>query len=130
MKVSYAWLKKYFDKDIPAPEKLAELFNVHFSEVESVEKVDDDTVFDIKVLPDRAHYALGHKGVAYEVHMITGIPLSGIVSKGLEFPVDKKIAAPKVEIKSPLCRRYIVRKIENIKIEKYIRSVLNFIQKE
>ncbi len=118
MKVSYTWLSKYFDKKLPTPEKLTELFNIHFSEVEGVEKIGDDTVLDVKVLPDRAHYALGHKGVAYETHVITGIPLGKIVSEELVFPTDKKITAPKVEIKSSLCRRYIARKIENIKIGK------------
>lgn len=118
MKVSYTWLSKYFDKKLPTPEKLAELFNVHFSEVEAMEKIGADTMLDVKVLPDRAHYALGHKGIAYETHLITGISLGKIVSEKIDFPINEKILPPQVEIKSDLCRRYIARRIENIHIGK------------
>ena len=64
MKISYNWLQSYFEDKLPSPEKLAERITFSFAEVESIEKVGDDTVFDIKVLPDRACYALSHRGVA------------------------------------------------------------------
>ncbi len=73
MKVSHAWIQQYFETPIPSAEKLAELFTFHAFEVEGVEKVGGDTVIDVKVLPDRAHYALSHRGIASEVAALTGL---------------------------------------------------------
>ena len=81
MKISYNWLQAYFEKPLPAPEKLAELISFGFSEVESVEKKGDDFVFDVKVLPDRACYALSHRGFAYDVSAFLGVP-----KKTVEYP--------------------------------------------
>jgi len=55
MKISYNWLKSYIP-EIPQPEKLADVFTYHLCEVESLEKlgtsgVDEDTIFDINILP-------------------------------------------------------------------------------
>jgi phenylalanyl-tRNA synthetase beta chain len=75
MKVSYDWLQTYFKEKLPAPEKLADLFTFHTFEVEGMEKIGSDTVFDIKVLPDRANYALSHRGVAREISFITGMDI-------------------------------------------------------
>jgi len=122
MKVSYNWLQqKYFDKLLPSPEKLAELLSAHAFEVENIEKLSDDTVFDIKVLPDRAHYALSHAGIALEISAISGISLK--VSEGLSFrqsrkesPSDK-VKAPEIKVEDEkLCSRYVARRIENVKI--------------
>ena len=79
MKVSYKWLQTYFEKELPAPSVLADLFTFHSFEVEGVENVTTsdgttDTVIDAKVLPDRAHYALSHRGIAEEIHILTGLP--------------------------------------------------------
>jgi hypothetical protein len=54
MKVSYKWLEKYFESKIPAPEVLSDLFTAHTFEVESLDKVGDDSVFDFKI------YLIGH----------------------------------------------------------------------
>jgi phenylalanyl-tRNA synthetase beta chain len=113
MKVSYNWLSQYFNEKLPTPEKLAELFTFRFSEVEGIEKVGDDTILDVKVLPDRAHYALCHRGVALEVSAITGLQ-----------KMSPKITAPSVskttrsiKVESKLCRRYTARVIEGITVE-------------
>lgn len=67
MKVSYAWLQTFFKEPLPTPEEVVELFTFHTFEVEDVERRQDDVVFDIKVLPDRAPYALSHQGIAREL---------------------------------------------------------------
>jgi hypothetical protein len=52
------------------PEKLAWIFLLyHLCEIESLEKlgtsgVDEDWIFDIKILPNRAHDLLSHQGVS------------------------------------------------------------------
>ena len=75
MKTSYNWLQTYFEEQLPAPEKLAELLTMRVFEVEGVEQKDGDSILDIKVLPDRAHYCLSHRGIAGEVSAIIGLPL-------------------------------------------------------
>lgn len=67
MKVSTAWLQTFFDAPLPPTEKLVEALTFHSSEVEEVTGEGEDTVLDVKVLPDRAHYALCHRGIAYEL---------------------------------------------------------------
>ena len=58
MKVSYNWLQNYFEEKLPEPEKVSEGVIFHSFEVEEMEKVGNDTIFDIKILPDRAHDCL------------------------------------------------------------------------
>src|SRR3989344_3402694 len=70
MKVSYNWLQEYISGKLPKPEKVAELLTMHSFEVEAVEKVGKDSVFDIAVLPNRAHDCLSHIGIAKELTTI------------------------------------------------------------
>lgn len=120
MKVSYAWLQTYFKKNflsrgLPRPQILADLFNAYAFEVESIEKIGRDTVFDIKVLPDRAHYALSHRGVAREASAITGKSYNEKQIK----PVvcDDSINRPSVTITdSKKCRRYCARRIQDLSV--------------
>jgi phenylalanyl-tRNA synthetase beta chain len=117
MKVSCAWLATYFDKPIPAAGKLAELFTFHSFEVEGVE----GDVFDVKILPDRAHYCLSHRGVAEEISVLTNVPLkkgnlAGLAGSvaGADVPIsiDRR---PVVTIEDPtFCRRFTGRFVENI----------------
>ncbi len=113
MKVSYSWLSTYFDKALPAPEKLGELLNAHAFELEGLEKVGDDTVLDLKVLPDRSHYALCHKGIAREVSVITRIPLKKPQNELIT--VHNALAEVSVSVdETSLCRRYMARRIEGV----------------
>lgn len=114
MLISYNWLQSYLEERLPAPEKLAELITFSFAEIESAEKKGDDTIFDIKVLPDRACYALSHRGIAYEVAAITGIPLkkskNGALSEVVLDPILMGIDEPR------LCTKLVMRRIENLKV--------------
>lgn len=71
MKVSRPWLQRFFDKPLPEVSVLSEAFTAHAFEVESVE----GEILDLKVLPDRAGYAMSHRGVAKELSAILNIPL-------------------------------------------------------
>ncbi|MEK7642143.1 MAG: hypothetical protein AAB365_04125 [Patescibacteria group bacterium] len=73
MKISYTKLQTYLEDTLPSPEVLADAFTFHAFEIESVEKVGDDTILDIKVLPDRACYAKSYEGIAREVSTILGL---------------------------------------------------------
>ncbi len=120
MKISHNWLQKYFTKPIPSPERLDELFTFHAFEVEGVEKVNDengqviDTVLDLKVLPDRAHHDLCHRGIAGEVFSMTEMAYAEIA------PVDVTVSTegkPSITIEADnFCRRYVGRYVEIEKI--------------
>ena len=70
MKVSYNWLNKYFDGKLPPPEAAAEAFTFHAWEIEDVEKIEGDTVLDVKVLPDKSMWGLSHRGIAKDLSVI------------------------------------------------------------
>ncbi len=76
MKISYKWLQEYFDDKLPEPEKLEEAIVLKSFEVEEVTKNGDDEIFDIDILPNRAHDCLSHEGVAIEVSGVTGTKLN------------------------------------------------------
>ena len=63
MKISYKWLQSYIP-ELPDAEKVSDIFTFHITEVDGVEKLENgDTIFDLKILPDRAH-DLQHPGRA------------------------------------------------------------------
>src|SRR5574344_1417016 len=74
MLISYNWIKSYIS-EIPEPEKLAELLTFKLCEVEDLEKKENgDTIFELNILPDRAHDLLSHRGVAREIAGLLGLP--------------------------------------------------------
>ena len=118
MLISYNWLQAYFPKPLPSPEELAKLFTFHAFEIEALEKKGTDTVLDIKILPDRAHYCLSHRGVAGEAAAILGTPVVEML-KPSEFPKPGKTRPLSIKIEEPkLCRRYIGRVVENVSVGK------------
>ena len=131
MKVSRNWLQTYFEKEIPSAAALSDLFTFHSFEVEDVENIATaagsagmpaDNVIDVKVLPDRAHYCLSHKGIAEEIYVCTGLTLKKKRDTGTPPEANTKITPPKIVMDNaagdakPFCRRYIGRRIENIKV--------------
>lgn len=117
MLISYNWLQKYFNDKLPNPEKISEGIVFHSFEVESVVKKDEDTVFDIKVLPDRAHDCLSHFGIAREISVIFDLPIKPEIK---EFPkIFSDEGKTELKIKNEEqkdCRRYIGRIIRNVKV--------------
>jgi phenylalanyl-tRNA synthetase beta chain len=118
MKVLSSWLQNHIKEKIPHARTLADLFTFHAFEVEGVEIVGDDEsgpyVLDVKILPDRAHYALSHKGIAREIAAITGLTLKHIPWAHVPVTLEKELV---VKIHEPkIVRRYMVRRIENLSI--------------
>ncbi len=113
MNISRNWLQTYFENEIPSAEKLAELFTFHFCEVEGVENSlrrdlkEADSILDLKILPDRAHYALSHKGVAGEVSLLAKLPIKERFVKEIASTIKE---VPIIKIENPkFCRRYTAR---------------------
>jgi phenylalanyl-tRNA synthetase beta chain len=115
MKISYNWLKEYV-KNLPKPEKLAELLTMHSFEVEGIEKVSNDYVLDVDILPNRAHDCLSHIGIAREVAALTD---SKLQVTSYELRESKLRAEDFIGVKiedTELCSRYTARVITDIKV--------------
>ncbi len=119
MKVLKSWLQDYIEETLPDDEKIIETLTLKSCEVEDCQKVEtigkdgkkiNDTIFDIKVLPDRAHYMLSHRGVAYDLCAILGSTF-----KEKENILPEKIIDSNEKIEVNVCNRYSDISIENIK---------------
>ena len=117
MKYSYNWLKWYIP-DAPEAEELADIFTYHLAEVESLEKIKDgkeeDNIFDIKILPNRAHDLLSHQGLAREMASLLEIKYNDPTPK---YKITKSKPTKLIKtIETPGCRRYMGRIVRNVKI--------------
>jgi phenylalanyl-tRNA synthetase beta chain len=113
MKISYNWLKSYIP-EIPDIEKLADIFIYHLCEIEGIEKKTNDTIFDLNILPNRAHDLLSHQGVARELASLLNIKCLDPTSL-YKIPKSKSTDL-RVEIQSHKCRRYMSRIIKGVKV--------------
>lgn len=129
MIVSYKLLQTYFDKKLPRPDVIAEALTFHAFEIESMEKRGSDTIIDVKILPNRAHDCLSHRGVAREIGAILDIPLKKV-------PVAKcpkshaKTPSVVVEVKDKRVLRYMSLVLEGVKVgpsPKWLRVALESI---
>ena len=112
MIISYNWLKSYIPS-IPNESEIANLVTFQICEIESVEKLESgDTIFDLKILPDRAHDLLSHQGVAREIASLLGVEF-----KLPEYKLPNSLKTNlQIEIQTPSCRRYMGRIVRNIKV--------------
>lgn len=115
MKISYNWLKWYLP-NIPDANKIANVLTYHLTEVEGVEKNEDgDTIFDINILPNRAHDLLSHQGIARELAGQLGLDL-----KLPEYKIPTVTKATennlKIEVDTDKCRRFSARIVRGIKV--------------
>ena len=124
MKFSYNWIKSYFAEPIPEPEELAKILTMHSFEVESVEKVGEDFVLDIDVLPNRAHDCFSHAGIAREVALITGIKIKEIFHHR-ELPVSQKLATRIQD--SSATPRIAGLFVENVSVKESPEWIKNFL---
>jgi len=122
MKYSYLWLKE-LSQTKKSPEKLAELLTMRAFELESSKTERNETQLEFAVLPNRAHDALSHIGLAREICAIEGRILTQKIAIG-----KLNFGELKVEIKDKnLCPRYIGAVIENIEVKpspKWLRERL------
>ncbi len=91
MLISYNWLASYMvhPENMPSPDALADIFTMRAFEIESIEKKGDDTVYDIKILPDRSPYAYGIRYVALELTLrVPGLELKPIYTEFMQTAVD------------------------------------------
>lgn len=115
MKVSYNWLNKYFDGKLPGAEAVAEALTFHAWEIEEVAPAGDDTVLDVKVLPDKSMWALSHRGIAKDLSVILDLPLTRdplTEPAAIEAPGDDL----KIDLRSETGRRFAAARIDGVAV--------------
>lgn len=120
MKYSYNWLQKHIGESVRTPIEIEAMLTACAFEVEEVVDLGDDTILDIKVLPDRSHDALSHLGMAREILSLYRRPGdAGLVKQFCYSDIDKKstLPAPGVMIEdTKACPRFMAMTIRNIKV--------------
>ena len=116
MKVSFDWLTEYLGETELTAEKVTELLGAHAFEIEDVEKIGNDTVIDVDVLPNRSSDCLCHRGIAREIVSITGTSLANDpLAQKPELPNSAPI---KVEIEDSIaCPRFTAALITGIEVK-------------
>lgn len=115
MKFSYNWLQTFFDAPLPAPAVIEEKLTFHSSEVEEVEVVGDDTVFDVKVLPDKSAWLMSHRGLARELSVILDLAMKHDPLQG-EVILGASLSDVRVVLDAPVCDFYGAAIIDGVKV--------------
>jgi phenylalanyl-tRNA synthetase beta subunit len=117
MKFSRNWLQDYIVEQLPKDEVIADTLNRKAFEVEEVITLSDDTVFDIKILPNRAHDALGHHGMAYELCSCFGFTFKKDIRNKILDGIDKHIETVRVSIEDEKsCTRFMSMRIDGVTV--------------
>lgn len=115
MKISYNWISDYLGKNIPPPEKVEELLTFHAFEIEGLEQLDNDTVIDVDVLPNRSSDCLSHRGIARELATLLDTKLQNDpLTKEFSLSSTDTVS---VEVNDPAaCRRFSLAIVEGLTI--------------
>lgn len=112
MRVPFEWLKEFVDLKA-APTEVGHKLTMIGLEVEAIEQVNDDYIFEVNVTPNRPD-CLSIIGIARELSAAYRVPL--------KFPKHDVLSDPgeldfNVDIlDTPLCNRYAGRVVKNLKI--------------
>ncbi|MFA6393069.1 MAG: phenylalanine--tRNA ligase subunit beta [Candidatus Paceibacterota bacterium] len=134
MKFSHNWLQNYFEEKLPTPEIISDGIIFHSFEVDDMipiysdekklknsdnqgqsvmnQSYISDYIFEIKILPDRAHDCLSHWGIAKEISMIFDLKIKEKDYKKFEAQSTNL----KIDIEDDKCLRYMGRVVRNIKV--------------
>jgi len=116
MKFSKQWLQDYIVETLPENEAVVDTLNKKSFEVEEVISLPNDTVYDIKVLPNRAHDALGHRGMARELCADLGLTFKEDqrVEKRDDF-TNSLVPAPVLSVNdAKFCPRFMSMRIDGV----------------
>ncbi|MDB5188672.1 MAG: Phenylalanine--tRNA ligase beta subunit [Candidatus Nomurabacteria bacterium] len=111
MKYSYNWVQSHIEDPLPTPETLRETIIFHAFEVEQTEFIDGDTIFDIKVLPDRAGDCLSHHGMAREIAGLLDLNFNAI-----EYTTPTVSAEVPIDVQTDTCLRYAAVRIDDVRV--------------
>jgi phenylalanyl-tRNA synthetase beta chain len=112
MRISYEWLKEFVDITA-TPEEIAERLTMIGFEVEALESVNGDTVFEVNVTPNRPD-CLSIIGIGREISAAFKLPMT---IPACDIKEELPISNFSIEILNPeLCNRYAGRLIKDVKI--------------
>jgi len=118
MNYSKAWLQSYLSTPLPDDVELDRVLSSYAFEVESVERVGDDSILDVKVLPNRAGDCLSHRGMARELSALLSIPMReeeiGADISRVTLPESGSLSVSFDE--NVPCRRYVGAVVRGVKI--------------
>lgn len=130
MKFSRSWLQTYSKEPLPEVSKLEEIVTFNAFEIEEVTKVGEDDVLDIKVLPNRAHDALGHKGMARDIVALLGNTFVD-PNEYYEGNANETVVAPTILTEdTKACTRFMSVRIDGIEVtesSEWLKKALNAI---
>ncbi len=116
MKVVHSWLKEYVGEALPEAARVEELLTFHAFEVEGTELVGEESVIEVKVLPDRASDCLSHRGIARELGSILNVPLQNDpLTVPITLPSTDKVSVAIGDTNA--CPRFTATLFENITIQ-------------
>lgn len=114
MKFSKAWLQTYSKEQLPDTISLVDTITINAFEVEEVTAHEGDDILTIKVLPNRAHDALGHRGMARDVCALVGTTYSDEVNYYKGVP-DTSIIPPIISNEGTgACSRFMGVRIDGV----------------
>lgn len=108
--VSYKTLSRYLD-GIPTLPQLSDILLTHICEVEGTELRGDDTIFDLKITPDRGDL-LSYCGIAREVAVHSDAVLKDFIPKVSASEIKTNLDVEVREQKA--CLRYVGRVVEGV----------------
>ncbi len=116
MKYSYNWLKELSGTK-KSPKQLAELLTMHSFELEELKTEGKETQLEFAILPNRAHDALSHIGMAREICAVEGRKFDRAFLRSDLRTLLRSDLRMNIAIKDKkLCPRYIGVVVENIKV--------------
>ncbi len=116
MKISRAWLQKYFEKPLPGGAEIEDAFTFHSFEIEESFSAGEDAILDVKVLPNRAADCMSHRGIAKDLAAILDVPMKvdPLRAAPPSFPLAGNLA---VRVENPeLCDRYMGAIIRGVNV--------------
>jgi phenylalanyl-tRNA synthetase beta chain len=114
MKAPFSWLKEYLDIPLSAIE-VAEVLNLAGMEVDEVQQLQDDAIFDISLTPNLGH-ALSIRGLARALGALINQPLKEIAFSFEERgePIEQQIHVSLVD--KAACGRYACRLFKGVRV--------------
>jgi phenylalanyl-tRNA synthetase beta chain len=116
MHISRNWLQTHFEKELPSAEDISHALTFHAFEIDGIESHGTDSIFDVKVTPNRGHDCLCHRGIAKELSAILEIPLKSDALKH-EATLEPKTNLVSVSVSEPsLCYRFTAAYIRGVTV--------------
>ena len=117
MQFSKKWLQQYIREALPGDKEIENVVTFNAFEVEEIIVKNDDILFDIKVLPNRAHDALSHRAMAHEIASLLNLtfvdPYEYYSDTG-----DTTVAPPLVHIEDEkACQLFMSVRVDGVKVE-------------